>query len=303
MSQFDDRLLHAMRKRDLAAIQRILIAEGTADIDTEMALSGAVTSNDLDVIRVFLAVGIGAEAQKRMLQLAAEFGHDRAVRCLLTASPDANRDLQELLYWAATENGVLAVRTLIRAGADVNIGDGSALFWATNEGCAEVIPCLLAAGADVHDDDDIALRQAASYGNLTAVDLLLAAGAIIQTPSGSALRQAARFGLVAIVQRLLTAHTPTCDSAADALAQAAVHDHHDAVRVLLAAGADPVIAWSISDTFDRRRMAASPNACVDALSPEQCIALAAKSPRLTSLRALVHASHQHQHLQRKKSPC
>jgi len=62
------------------------------------------------------------------------------------------------------------------------------------------------------------------------------------------------------------------------------------VRILLAAGADPIAAWSSTNLGYRANMAATFDACIDALAPAQRTELAKMSKRWVSLRAATRSA-------------
>lgn len=299
MSQHENQLLSAARAGDITTLECLLLDMDTTRTEITTAMRDAVARNAIEVIPLLMKADIGPHTADAMLHLAAVHGHDQAVRCIMMASPTGTDDVDTVLRWAIIEDDAAAVRTLIRAGANVRAKNNESLFLAAAYANADVVRAILAAGADVHADDDIALYTAVSSGRVDVIDLLLGAGATVETAGRSALWKAARFGHVAVVQRLWAAHHPTTASAAAALVHAAICGHTDVVRCLLAAGADPVVAWSESTNHDRRRMAATLDACVDAMQPEQRIALAAKSRMLSGLRAFVQGAHQQHRLQRR----
>jgi ankyrin repeat protein len=135
-------------------------------------------------------------------------------------------------------------------------------------GHIEVIQILIDAGADVHVSNDCVINQAAFNGHIEVVRLLLAVGINPRAASDAPLRHAAS------------------------------HGHTEIVRLLLAAGADPVTAWLTSKSNRRRDIAASFDACADAMTPTQRAALTAASDLFVGLNAAEKSALQHQGLQR-----
>jgi ankyrin repeat protein len=153
---------------------------------------------------------------------------------------------------AASRGDFEDIVSLIAAGEDVNLpqADGTtALIWAAYQGDVEMVTALLAAGADpdlANEFGVTALMQASRQGDAAVIDALLSGGASATVTSETGvtpLMAAARAGSVPAVERLLAAGIDV-DAAESlqhqtALMWATVEKHHDVVRVLLDAGADP----------------------------------------------------------------
>lgn len=153
----------------------------------------------------------------------------------------------EALHTAIRDSNIQGVMAALAAGADVRVGNGDALCHAALFGDIGIVDELLAAGVNVHAHRDDALCWAAAYGHIAVVHRLLRAGADIHAKDDAALSWAAR-------------------------------DRRDAVvRVLLAGGADPVSALKGAGEDDRGAVAATLDACIDALTSEQRGALLAIS--------------------------
>ena len=155
----DERFYQAVRNNDLAALRKLIAAEG-------------VNARD----------GLG----QTPLMLASAFGSLDAVRALLAAGADARAGSNAgvtALHWAATSPE--KTRALLDAGADVDrrAPDGAtALMKAVLWGDLETIDLLLAHGADVHalDRDGWSpLRIARAKGDHPAERRLTARGAAL----------------------------------------------------------------------------------------------------------------------------
>ncbi|CAJ1395512.1 unnamed protein product [Effrenium voratum] len=124
--------------------------------------------------------------QKTALYLAALFGHEALVRCLLevgvaTDAPDLNGCRP--LHMAAYAGHLGIVRCLLEAGADKDqacAGRSTPLRVAAAKGRKEVVVFLLEAGADKEKADSqgfTPLHVAAEHGQLEVARSLLVAGA------------------------------------------------------------------------------------------------------------------------------
>ena len=178
---------------------------------------------------------------------------------------------------AAQRGDVAAVRSLLRQGADVNAaqGDGmTALHWAARRGDVELAEALIYAGGDVHAGTRVGryspLHMAARSAHSGIVTLLLEANAdpnVRTTNSGATpLHLAAASGDPGIVAELVR-RGAAVDARESAWSQtplmfAAANDRAEAIRALLAAGADPsitsrtadVVEWSEADRTAETRL-------------------------------------------------
>ena len=147
-----------------------------------------------------------------------------------------------------------ALRALISKNVNVNtreVDGSSALHWAVYRDDLQAADLLIAAGANVRAatrEETTPLAMACLHGSLPMVERLLKAGADPRQrgPNGeTTVMFAARSGRVDLVKRLLGAgvdvNARESIRGTTALMWAVSERHADAVRVLLAAGADPAI--------------------------------------------------------------
>jgi hypothetical protein len=185
------------------------------------------------------------------------------------------------LMLAAEGGHDLAVRRLLEAGADVRLAlcDGrTPLYLAAANGHGAVAGRLLAAGAVVDQADEhgeTPLYNAAGAGHETAVQVLVAAGAVLDQAAGASMSGcyplflAAAFGHEAMVGQLLAAgaavdlalaegaHADETNAGATPLMKAAQGGHVGMARLLLAAGADPDRRSETQGITPRSRAAAT----------------------------------------------
>jgi ankyrin repeat protein len=162
---------------------------------------------------------------------------------------------------AAMRGDIEGVRTLVRGGADVNAaqGDGmTALHWAALNGDLKTLDVVLHAGAATDPLTRVGaytpLHLASSRGHAEAVTRLLAAGSKPGpfTATGvQPLHLAAQAGNAAVITALLDrgADINTRDKThgRTPLVFAAAQDRLDAVKALLARGADARLATTVID--------------------------------------------------------
>jgi ankyrin repeat protein len=191
------------------------------------------------------------------LHLAAQAGSTEIVQLLLQAGArlDADaRDQDTPLHEAAGEGKTAVVQMLLAAGADVNMGDRThmtPLIDAVHGGSVETTKFLLEHGADVHKATwrESPLSAAVSKGTPAMVALLIGAGADVNTEAiGGAhseprplLTIAGERGNLEILGQLLSAGAKVDAGSKripSALENAVNGGHVEAVRLLLAAGAD-----------------------------------------------------------------
>jgi uncharacterized protein len=153
------------------------------------------------------------------------------------------------------------VLALIKQGADVNApqGDGvTALHWAARHGDADLVAALVAAGANARAATSFGaqtpLHLAAERGAGAVVAALLKAGAAIDprtTTGATPLMLAAAAGDATTVAALVDAgadvNARETDRQQTPLIFAAANNRLDAVRLLLARGADPNAATKLTD--------------------------------------------------------
>ena len=188
-----------------------------------------------------------------------------SVSCLLAGATTASRLLaltaDSPVADAAMRGDTAGVRTLLRGGADVNAaqGDGmTALHWTALENDLESMNVLLYAGAATEALTRVGgytpLHHASSRGHAAAVARLLEAGGKVGpvTATGvQAVHLAAQAGNVAAVEALLKRgadiNAKDKTHGRTPLIFAASQDRLDAVKLLLARGADAAVTTTVID--------------------------------------------------------
>jgi ankyrin repeat protein len=168
---------------------------------------------------------------------------------------------------AASRGDLELVRTLLRQGADANTpqGDGmTALHWAAQSGNAAMADVLIRAGAIVTATTRLGaytpLHLASANGRADVVQVLLAAGsspAALTSTGVTALHMAADAGNAQVISALLAkgADVNAKDrySERTPLMFAAARNRVEAVRVLLAGGADWKATTTVVDYNERAK--------------------------------------------------
>ena len=209
----DAPLVAAVKAADVDTV-RTLVGDRAVDVnqaepDGATALHWAVHRNEAELVDLLLAAGADVSAANRYgvqpISLAAENGNAGILAALLDAGADPNATLPEgetVLMTAARTGDAASIRALLVRGADPNARDRfrgqTALMWAASRNNAAAVHALAELGADPHARTESATRP----------------------PNGN---------------RLFYAPPPTGFTA---LTFAARGGHIDAMRVLLAAGAD-----------------------------------------------------------------
>jgi ankyrin repeat protein len=205
--------------------------------------------------------------------IAAAAGSAESVKLLAShgakVSAAEQRKGQTALMWAAAEGHPDVVQALIGLGADVKAASHAgftALVFAAVKNDGKSVHELVAAGADPNfalPSGSKALQVAASYKSAAAMKTLVEAGAnpnIADSGGNTPLHVAAQIGDVELVKALLakkadpnarTAKAPAGRGGGGggrrvigeltALHFAAKAEHEDVMRVLVAAGADPLL--------------------------------------------------------------
>jgi len=219
-------------------------------------------------------------------------------RCYRDGVPKENA-----LIRAVVAGDVVAVTAAIAAGDNINTEEGTALRIAATRGHVEVVHALLAAGADIHAAYDAALRTAATSGHADVAHALLVAGADVHVKDNdsmqwSTLCWATVRGRIEVIRLLLAAGADIHFNGDEALRRAAIYSHPAAVRLLLANGADPLVAWLTGDRSEQHDMIEALEACADDLTPAQRVALTKESDLFVHMRATLTSSEQQHRLQR-----
>ena len=275
-----------------------LLIEAGAELDAVdtfgcTPLRRAVGSGHLDSVQLLLAAGAdpnaGQDWQSLPLREAAFPMNLEIAHLLLEAGADPQQAKCEFipLFVAADRGDAAEVGRLIEAGADVEAtGDrySTPLLQAAMKGNAEVIRLLVAAGADL-DARSVRgftpLILAASRGHSGAVAVLVDADVVLDATHGQkylALFNAIRDGHVAVVRILIDAGGSVNDASTSSgrtpLHEAAFYGQLEIVKMLLAAGADPVARdsdgitpWDCATMSESRRNSAY-------LRPASCDAVA-----------------------------
>lgn len=153
-------------------------------------------------------------------------------------------------FWEAVErDDVNRVQTLLLRGIDTNAVHpefGPAIVVAAREGSWNVVRALAGiVGTRIDAPNakgETTTMLAALHGNLDIVQLLVEKGAEVNRPGWAPLHYAAVSGRVELLQFLLDRHAyidAQSPNRSTPLMMAARHDRIDAVRLLVAAGADP----------------------------------------------------------------
>lgn len=260
----DAPLIAAVKVADVDAVRSLIVDRGVdvnqAAPDGATALHWAVHRNDAALVDLLLAAGAGVSTANRYgvqpISLAAENGDAGILEALLAAGADPNAALpggETVLMTAARTGDAEAVRVLLVRGADPNLRDGfrgqTALMWAAARNNAGAVHALAELGADVRAKTGTVAR--APLGNR----LFYA-----PPPTGfTALLFAARGGHVEAVRVLLAAGADVDDTLSDgqsALVVAVANANWELAGYLLDRGADPNLAgagWNALHQLVRTR--------------------------------------------------
>ncbi len=242
--------LVAAAKAGDAAVVRALLAQGTAVDATEgdgtTALHWASYGDAADAARLLLEAGADVNAANDLgttpLWSASENGSVAMARLLLEAGADANLALwsgETPLMVASRAGATRVVELLLAHGArtDARAARGqTALMWAAAQQHADVVTALLAGGADIHARSDV-------WSQVMAVPPHSQPEYKREIPHGgnTALMFAARGGAVDAVRVLIAAGADVDDTDAWGVSATTVATHAGFAEVgelLLQAGAD-----------------------------------------------------------------
>lgn len=260
----------------------------TADEYGETPLTLACANGNGPLVASFIKTGADVNAARwdgeTALMIAAGAGNPEVVRQLIArgAKVDAtdSRKGQTALMWAAAEGHSDVVDLLIKSGAAVNTATRSgfnALVFAAVKNDAKSVRSLLASGADANyalPDGTKVLLVATSYKSALAAGVLVDGGAdpnVADRAGNTPLHTAAQLGSVDLIQKLLAkganvnALTPKSTPGGrggggggfrfapageqTALMMAAKANQPDAMRALVAGGADPKLKASDGSTL------------------------------------------------------
>ena len=183
-------------------------------------------------LAVLLSVAV-AGAQTSPIAVAAMNGDRETVRALLKKGADVNEaqgDGTTALHWAAMKGDAELARMLIYAGANLRattrLGSYSPLYLAAKGGHAEIVAALLAAGADAN---------AATSSGATPLMIAAAAG---DTRT-----------MTSLVENGADINAKDSAKGETALMFAAGFNRAEAVKLLLARGADHKATTTVVDLF------------------------------------------------------
>jgi ankyrin repeat protein len=255
----DPELIAAVKRGDRTAVQRVLVRNpasvNATETDGTTALHWAVQADDAPIVDRLLRAGAKVSAANRYgvtpLALASQNGSLPLVERLLAAGapPDTRSGDGETALMAAARAGATGVaRLLLRHGADVNAREQfqgqTALMWAAAENHASMVTMLLEAGASPDVAGRIFTDHELRPGDAGTPKAPTSKGAM------TALHYAAREGALDAVRALLAggADPDLVDpDGVNALLYATINGHTDVAALLLDKGADP----NVADTFGR----------------------------------------------------
>ena len=250
-------LIEAVKAGDTARLRDLLghqVDVNASEADGTTALHWAVRRDHLDAADLLIDAGADVAAENRYgvapLSLACTNGSATMVARLLEAGADPNTASPQgetALMTAARTGAVDAVTTLLTHGAEVDAREGwrghTALMWAAAEGHLAALEALIAAGA--------AVDARSSTGGAPVMRSFFEAGEPDKAksaarPTGlSALLFAVREGHTDAVRLLLAAGADVSGPAPDGtspLAVAVINAHYALAELLLDEGADANVA-------------------------------------------------------------
>ena len=234
----------------VAAVSFAVLCGGVAPVFAEVPLIEAVKAGDTARLRVLLGQQVDVNASEADGSTALHWAVQRdqfdAADLLIDAGAEVaaeNRYGVAPLLLACTNGSAIMIARLLDAGADPNTASPqgeTALMTAARTGAVEAVTKLLTHGAEVDAREGwrghTALMWAAAEGHLATMEALITAGAEVDARSIS--------GGAPIVRSYFEASEPVAaktdarPTGLSSLLFAVREGHTDAVRLLLAAGAD-----------------------------------------------------------------
>ena len=247
-----EKLLEAVKAGDTAAVQKLLKerVDVNAVVNGGTPLWTASQAGRAAMVRLLLASGakvsIGDRNGAEPLLIASQEGHADVVQILLDAGANVNAVAVQgatALAQAAQGGKIDAMKLLLKAGAKVDAPESTGatpLYLASQQGQAEAVKLLLAAGASV-DVSDVEgatpLHLATQNCHVEAIALLIAAHANVDRTAKNGFTPLDAASLPD-PPRVQIGFQMT-DHGAEPIYNDNSRDHAGAVRLLLAAGANP----------------------------------------------------------------
>nr|XP_046229530.1 ankyrin repeat and SOCS box protein 2-like isoform X2 [Scatophagus argus] len=262
-------LLIAVNKEQLRCVQMLLESGADPDIpnyDRETPLYKACEKNSAALVAVLLNHGVAVNTHciQGWTALQEAVGRNNVEICEMLLKAGAKHSLTNVygispLFTAAQSGQLAALRFLLKHGADINTqaADGAtALYEAAKNGHEEVVELLLSQKADANKPGKtglLPLHIAAQRGSDTIVSMLIRATskARIRRTGISPLHLAAERNRDDVLEALIEAGFDVNaqlseersklyeDRRSTALYFSVINNNIDAVRMLLAAGANP----------------------------------------------------------------
>lgn len=212
------------------------------------ALGFAVKGGFTEIVELLLAAGASVKTgllNFDILAVAASMGHEGILKALLDAGASVRGDGgRQALFWAIQSKHEATALMLIKAEVKLDsVGMAKQMVLAARNGMAEVVRSMLERGVDpsIRDQFGKTAIEAARKNKHSKVIQVLTQHRVPKD-SGRSLIKAATDGNVERLKRLLQtgADIETRDAnGSTALLRAIEKSRHEAVRILLEAGASP----------------------------------------------------------------